>query len=176
MALLLRADGDPLAPSVTAAIRTLDPSLPIDDVRTMEQVVVDDLAGNFAVIGLMSYFTLVALGLAAAGIGAVASHSVSERSREIGIRMAIGAKAGEILAMVVRQGMLPVAVGLVFGLSASLALSRVMTSMVYGVSPTDPATYVLMTSVLAAVAFIASFVPALRAARTDPVSVLRAEG
>jgi predicted permease len=178
MALLLRADGDPLAlaPSVTAAIRTLDPSLPIDDVRTMEQVVVDDLAGNFAVIGLMSYFTLVALGLAAAGIGAVASHTVSERSREIGIRMAIGAKAGEILAMVVRQGMLPVAVGLVFGLSASLALSRVMTSMVYGVSPTDPATYVLMTSVLAAVAFIASFVPALRAARTDPVSVLRAEG
>ncbi|HEY7820517.1 MAG TPA: FtsX-like permease family protein, partial [Vicinamibacteria bacterium] len=177
MALLLRAERDPLAlaPSATGAIRAIDPVLPIDDVRTMEQVIFDDLAGDFAAIGLMAYFTLVALGLAAAGIGAVVSHSVSERSREIGIRMAIGAKAGEVLAMILRQGMLPVAVGLVVGAVASLALTRAMASMLYGVSPTDPATYLVTTALLAAVALAASLFPALRAARTDPVSVLRGD-
>jgi ABC-type antimicrobial peptide transport system permease subunit len=142
----------------------------------MEQVVVDDVAGDFAVIGLMAYFTLVALGLAAAGIDAVVSHSVSERSREIGIRMAIGAKAGEVLTMVVRQGMLPVAAGLVVGAAASLGLTRVMGSMLYGVSPADPATYLATTAILVSVALAAILLPALRAAKTDPVSVLRSDG
>lgn len=177
MALLLRAENDPLAlaPSVAAAIRTIDPTLPIEDVRTMEQVVFDDLASDFAVVGLMGYFTLVALGLATAGIGAVVSHSVSERSREIGIRMAVGARAGQVLMMILRQGMIPVAAGLGFGIAASLALSRVMEGIVYGISPTDPGTYSMTTALIAAVAFAASLIPALRAARTDPVSVLRGE-
>jgi predicted permease len=177
MALVLRTEGDPLslAPSVFAAIRAIDSILPIDDMRTMEQIVFDDLAGDFAVIGLMAYFTLVALGLAAAGIGAVVSHSVSERSREIGIRMAVGARAGQVLGMILRQGMIPVAAGMAFGTGASLALSRVMASMVYGISPTDPGTYSMTTGLLAVVAFLASLIPALRAARTDPVSILRGE-
>jgi ABC-type antimicrobial peptide transport system permease subunit len=89
--------------------------------------------------------------------------------------MAIGAKAGEVLAMILRQGMLPVAVGLVVGAVASLALTRAMASMLYGVSPTDPATYLVTTALLAAVALAASLFPALRAARTDPVSVLRGD-
>ena len=177
MALLLRAENDPLglAPSVRSAIRELDPTLPIEDLRTMEQIVFDDLASAFAVVGLMAYFTLVALGLATAGIGAVVSHTVSERSREIGIRMAVGARSSQVLAMILRQGSTPIAAGLGLGLALSLAISRTMASLLYGVSSTDPGTYMLTTALLALVAVAASLVPAFRAARTDPVSVLRGE-
>jgi predicted permease len=177
MALLLRAENDALglAPSMRSAIREIDPTLPIEDMRTMEQIVFYDLAGDFAVVGLMTYFTLVALGLATAGIGAVVSHTVSERSKEIGVRMAVGARSSQVLAMILRQGMIPVAAGLAAGLALSLTISRMMASMVYGVSPSDPVTYVLTTGLLLVVASAASLVPAVRAARMDPVSVLRGE-
>ncbi len=177
MAVLARTAGDPsaVAESLRRAVWQADPDQPVHDVRTMDKIVYDDHASDIAAIGLMTYFSLVALGLATAGIYGVISYSVSQRRHEIGIRMAMGARATEMGLMVVRQGLAAVLVGLSVGLVATLALTRGLSALFYGLTATDPATYSGVALLLVAIAVLASLVPALRAARTNPLSTLRHE-
>jgi predicted permease len=177
MALVARTTGDPH--SVTAAVRRaigeVDPHLPVYDARSMQEILYDDLATSYALFSLMSYFSLVALGLATAGVYGVVSYAVSRRSHEIGIRMALGAKSSDILKMLLRQGLTPIALGVILGLFGALALSNGLASLVYGITSTDPATFITMTVLLAGLAFVAVVLPAMRAARCDPSSTLRHE-
>ena len=175
VALALRTELEPLsiAGAVRREIRASDPDQPVYDIRSMEQVVYDDFAGDYATIGLLASFTLIALGLAIAGVYGIISFTASQRSHEIGIRLALGARATQILEMMLAEGLTPVLLGIGAGLAGAYALSRGMTSMVFGVSTSDPLTFVGTSLTLAAAAMAASLLPASRAARTDPTVSLR---
>jgi putative ABC transport system permease protein len=124
---------------------------------------------------LLAIFAGVALVLAAVGIYGVMSYSVAQQTREIGIRMALGAQRGDVLKMTVMEGLKLVALGLVIGLAAAFVLTRVMASLLFGISATDPVTFITISFVLLAVALLASYIPALRATRVDPMIALRAQ-
>jgi len=175
VALVLRASGDnaALAGLARAAVASLDPEQPVYDVRTMEQRRAATLAPSRFQTLLLGTFAVLALLLASAGIYGVVSYSVARRTREIGIRMALGAEPAGVRALVLRQGMTPVLVGLALGLAAALALSRVLSTLLYQVSPTDPLIFAAAPLALALAALAACYVPALRATRIDPVSALR---
>jgi len=177
MTLVIRTGSDPLslAPSVQRAVLELDRELPIADVRTMAQLLAHSLARvRFATL-LLVLFALVALALAAVGIYGVMSYAVAVRTREIGIRMALGARAADVLRLILGRAVILVGVGLGLGLVAALALTRLMESLLYGVSATDPVTFLSIPLLLMAVALIACYVPARRAARVDPMIALRCE-
>lgn len=177
MTLVIRTAGDPatLLPVVRREIGTLDPALPIYNVRTMESYLADSVARNRFALLAFSAFAAVALVLSVVGVYGVLSYAVSLRSREIGIRVALGAGSERVGRMVLRQGAAVAAVGLVTGLAGAVALTRFLENLLYGVSPTDPLTLGVMTAVLFATALAASWIPARRAAGTNPVSVLRGE-
>ena len=173
----VRTGGDPaaLAPSLRAAIRAIDPTLPVSEVRTMREVVtVVNGRARFQTL-LLSAFACAAALLAAVGIYGVMSYAVSRRTREIGVRMALGADPGSVQRLVVGQGMAVALAGAGVGLVAALLLTRLMAGVLYGVGPSDPATYAAVAAALVAVAFAASWIPARRAARIDPMKALRAE-
>ena len=173
----MRTAGDPLAAATAAraALKAVDAELPLNDMQTMEQRVADSLAQPRVSVTLLSVFAAVALALAAVGIYGVVSYAVAQRTREIGIRMALGAKAGDVLRLVVRQGMLPAVAGLALGLAGALAATRAMASLLYGVEAADPMTFALVAVFLAAVALVATYVPARRATRVAPTEALRYE-
>jgi predicted permease len=173
----VRAVGDPL--NLAAAVRqqalAIDPEQPVFSMRTMERRLAESVAPRRFQMSLFGAFAAVALALAAVGIYGVIAHSVSLRTHEIGIRMALGAKPRDVLRMVVAQGMRLAVVGLAIGLTGAFALTRVMASLLFSVSPTDPATFAVVSMLLAGVAFLATYLPARRATRVDPMIALRHE-
>jgi putative ABC transport system permease protein len=162
-----------LAGAARAEIRRLDPALPVAHVLPMEQVIYQSMARPRFVTLLVLLFALVALALAAVGIYGVLAYSVEQRTQEIGVRMALGAEVGGILAMVLRQGLGLVASGLVLGFGLAIVLRRVLASLLFGVSPTDPLTMVGVAAVLSLVAAAACYLPARRAAAVAPAVALR---
>jgi putative ABC transport system permease protein len=177
MAIVARTAVPPMtiAPQVKQVVQELDANLPVNQIRTVEDVVAESIAQPRFYMLLLGAFAVVALALAAIGIFGVMSYTVSQRTREIGIRMALGAQGGSVVSMVVRQAMILAATGLALGTVAALALSRTMTTLLFDMSPTDPVTFATVAGVLGFVAFLASYVPARRAANVDPIDALRAE-
>ncbi|HVR10521.1 MAG TPA: ABC transporter permease, partial [Thermoanaerobaculia bacterium] len=174
---VLRSPRDParLAAAARGEIQRLDPALPVAHVLPMERVIYQSMARPRFVTLLVLLFALVALALAAVGTYGVLAYSVEQRTQEIGVRMALGAEMGGILAMVLRQGLGLVASGLVLGLGLAVVLRRVLASLLFGVSPTDPLTLAAVAAVLSLVAAAACYLPARRAAAVAPAVALRHE-
>jgi putative ABC transport system permease protein len=178
MLLILETDlADPtsLVPAVRALVARIDGSVPVTTSRTMEKVVAASMADTSFTMVLLGIASLVALVLGAVGIFGVITYVVSQRTKEIGVRMALGADRATVRTMVVRQGMVVAAFGIILGLVGSYALTGLMTGLLHGVSPTDPLTFGAVTAGLAAVAAVASYLPARRASKVDPCDALRAE-
>lgn len=175
--LIVRAEGDPLslAPAVRRIVANLDPEQPVAAGRTMEDILDLAVADRRQQMALLGTFAGLALLLASLGIYGVLSYLVTQRSREIGLRMALGASARSVVRMVMRRGMLLTATGLGIGLGASWVLTRLMKKLLYGVEATDPTTLASVSVLLAAVALLACWMPARRASRVDPILVLREE-
>lgn len=177
MTLVVRASGDPLA--LTGAVRqqvlSTDPDQPVANITTMAQLLSASVAQPRFNFMLLTVFACVALALAAVGIYGVISYSVAQRTREIGIRMALGAQASDVLRLVLGQGFRLILLGLALGLLAALALTRVLAGLLFEVKPTDPLTYGAIALLLAGVAALACYVPARRAAKVDPMVALRYE-
>jgi putative ABC transport system permease protein len=177
MVFVLRTPLDPvvLADSARRVIRDLDPAQPVADVIPMDQIIGETYARQRFSATLLTGFSLVALLLAAAGIYGVLAYSVTERTREIGVRMALGADAGRVIGMILASGAKVVAAGSVAGLGAAYLLTRTLKSMLYGVDVHDAATFLTVPAVIAAAALVAAWLPARRAARIAPAQALRAE-
>ncbi|HVO81765.1 MAG TPA: ABC transporter permease [Terriglobales bacterium] len=175
--LVVRTHGDPavMAPVIEKAVWSVDKDQPIVRVLTMDGLVTASAAERRFVLVLFEAFALVALALAATGIYGVLSGSVNERTREIGVRVAVGASPRDILALVVRQGMTLTGMGLVIGLSGAILASQALVTLLFGISRLDPMTYAGVVALLAVVSIIACWVPAWRAAKVDPSITLRAE-
>jgi putative ABC transport system permease protein len=175
--LAVRAESDPaaLTRQVLQAVWQVDKTLPVARVRTMAEIVSESVGQPRFYALLLSLFAVVSLVLAAVGIYGVVSYSVSQRTHEIGIRMALGARRMDVLRMVLREGLLLASLGILAGVLLSMGLSRFLASLLFGVGATDPATFVAVCAALAAVALLSSYLPARRATRADPMAVLRLE-
>ena len=175
--LVIRTQGDPLSlvGGVRKEVNALDPDQPIAAIRPMTEWVAMSAAGARYRTTLLGLFALLAMILAATGIYGVMSYSVAQRTQEIGVRMALGARPLDVLKLVVRQGMMLALIGVVVGLAGALALTRVMSSLLFGVTERDPITFVAVAALLIVVAFISCFVPAHRATKVDPLVALRYE-
>ena len=177
MTLHVRPTGDPGAviSQVRAEVKALDSNLPLTDVKTMEEHMRLPLAPAKLFAWLSSGFGVLALLLAAIGLYGVMAYIVSSRTHEIGIRMALGAQTSDVLKMVVKQGMMLALIGVAIGLMGAFAVTRVMASLLYGVSATDPLTFIGVAMLLMVVALLACYVPARRATKVDPGVALRYE-
>jgi putative ABC transport system permease protein len=171
----IRTEASPeaLAEPIRRAVQEVNPDLPVFGVRSVRSIISDSLASRRFALQILVFFAATAMLLAAIGIYGVMAYFVSQRVREIGVRMALGAQRGDVLKLVVRQGMSLALVGVVLGLVTSLFLMRLITRLLFGVSSADPATLVIFTALLAAVALLANYIPASRAARIDPMVALR---
>jgi putative ABC transport system permease protein len=177
MTLVVRTAGDPLALSraVQNTVWSIDRNLPLASVKTLEQVIAASVwqpRFNLLLVGLFAGLALV---LAAVGIYGVMAYSVTERTHEIGIRMALGAKQADVLRLVVGEGMALATIGGAIGLAGAFALTRLLGSLLYEVNATDPAIFAAVPCLFAAVAFLASYIPARRATKIDPMVALRWE-
>ena len=164
-----------IAGAVRAAVQMLDPSLPISPPRTLDAVVGASLTQRRFNMTLLIVFAAIALILAIAGIYGTVAYAVAQRTQEIGIRVALGATSREILGLVLLGSLKPVIAGLGIGLVLALALTRLLEGLVYGVSTTDPLTFISLPLLLGVVAFLAGLLPALRATRVDPLEALRVD-
>ena len=164
-----------LAGSVSAAVRGVDPEGAVTAVRPMTEVMSESLGRPRFYLALLGTFGAVALALAVAGIYGVLSYAVAQRTREFGIRAALGSTTADILRLVTRQAMRLLAIGIGIGLAASLAATKLLVSLLYGVSPLDVRAWLAATATLALAGFVAALLPAWRATRSDPVVALRAE-
>jgi putative ABC transport system permease protein len=176
-ALVVRTNIEPmsLAGSVRNAIWSVDKDQAVADIDTMDHIVAEAVARQRFSMVLLGFFAAVALPLASVGIYGVMSYSVAQRTREIGIRMALGARRADVLQMTVKAGLKLVGAGMLLGVAAAFILTRVMATLLYGISATDPITFAGISMVLLAVAIFASYVPALRATKVDPIVALRAQ-
>src|SRR5690606_35432166 len=173
--IVLRTAGDPndLAGAVRTEVRALDPQLPVANMASMNDVLYAAVAGPRFITLLLAVFAGVALALAAVGTYGVMAYSVAQRRQEIGIRMALGAQASTVLGMVLGQGFAVAALGLALGIAGALALTRLLTSLLFNVSSTDPLAFVSAPLLLAVVALLACYIPARRATTVDPALVLK---
>jgi ABC-type antimicrobial peptide transport system permease subunit len=173
----LRTNGDPtvLVKQVRGAVAKADINLPLFDVRTQTQQIEQTLFKERLMSRLSSFFAILALVLACIGLYGLLSYEVARRTRELGIRMALGAQRTTLMRLVVRQGLLLALVGAIIGIGASIAATRLMTSMLYGVRPNDPVTFAAVSILMLLVAFAACAIPARRAMRVDPMVALREE-
>ena len=170
-----RNDAEHLGEAVRHEVESVDPNVPVHSISSMDQIIARSLAGRLFALELLAVFAAVALILAAIGIYGVMSYSFSQRTHEVGIRVALGAQRLDILRMALGEGMRIVVVGLAAGLVGAAIVTRVFRSMLFEVTPSDPATFVSVAAILAAVAFFACFIPARRATRVDPLVALREE-
>jgi putative ABC transport system permease protein len=177
MAVAVRTRGNPerYVNLVRDAVRSVDPDQPISNVAHMDELLSRSVGERRLSMMLLSLFSGIALVLASVGIYGVMSYSVTERSRELGVRIALGADRRDVLRLVLRQGMRLALLGIGIGLAAALALTRLIESQLFGVTATDPGTFALVAGVLAATALVANLIPAIRATRLDPAAVLRQE-
>jgi putative ABC transport system permease protein len=173
--IVLRTTTDPqsLIPAIRRELRSVDPTFPITQIRTMDEIVGDSLSQRRFNTALLALFAFVAVALAAVGIYGVMSYTVSQRTREMGIRMALGAKQSDITKLVTSNGARLAALGIAIGVVAAAISSRLMSSLLFGITATDPMTFVFTALLLAAVTLLASYIPSRRAARTDPIAALR---
>jgi putative ABC transport system permease protein len=173
----VRASTDPgtLVAAVRREVQALDPGLPLAAVKTGDQLLASAVGRPRFQTMLIGVFALSALLLAAVGIYGVISYSTAQRTHEIGLRMALGARSRDVLRLVLGQGMRLALAGTALGLVGALSLTRLMKGVLFGVSATDPLTFALIALLLAAVAFLACYVPARRATRVDPMVALRCE-
>jgi predicted permease len=177
MTLVVRTLGDPAlaAPAIRARVRAFDKALPIGTMQTMDRVVWDSVGRPRFNAMLFGASGAIALLLAVIGVYGVISYSVQRRTREIGIRRALGAQTGDVLGLVLGQAFVLVLIGIACGTAGAIALTRVMATLLYDVKPTDPATFVSVGATLAGVALLASYLPGRRATRVDPTDALRSE-
>ena len=177
LTLIIKTDRNPatLMPAVRNEIRALDAALPVANVKTLEQHVQASVATQRFNTYLLGVFAVLALTLATIGIYGVMSRSVTQRTHEIGVRMALGARPGDVFKMIVGRGMLLALPGMAVGIAAAFALTRVLSSLLFGITPTDPVTFIAVPLLLAAVALLATYIPARRAVRVDPMIALRYE-
>ena len=177
MQVVVRTAGDPLAAAATVRreIARLDPDQPISDVRTMDERIGRSLESRRFNMILLAAFAALALALAAIGIYGILAYAVTERTHEIGVRLALGAQPRDVLSMIVAQGMAMTAAGAAIGVVAALAVTRLMSSLLFGISAADPMTFAAIPLLLGVVAFVACYVPARRATRVDPLVALRTE-
>jgi ABC-type antimicrobial peptide transport system permease subunit len=175
--LFVRTTSDPISvlPAIRAVVRELDPALPLASVATMDELMQDALDSPRVTLGLIAAFAAVALLLAAIGVYGVMSYFVQQHTRDIGVRIALGAGAATVSRQIVGRGMRVVVLGIAIGLGAALALTRFMTSILFEVSATDAATFTGVAAGLVTTALIAVALPARRAARVDPATTLREE-
>jgi putative ABC transport system permease protein len=177
MTVIIKGAGDPnqLIAAVRQKLREIDPDQPIYAIRTMDDIRAESVAPERLNLTLLSIFAGIALVLAVVGIYGVMSYSVTQRTHEIGIRMAIGAQPRDVFRMIIRQGMMLALIGVAVGLVGAFLLTRLMASLLFGVEPTDPATFVAIALLLTGVALVACYVPGRRATKVDPVVSLRYE-
>ncbi|MBO0797888.1 MAG: ABC transporter permease [Blastocatellia bacterium] len=177
MDVVVRTAGAPekMAAAVREAVRAVDPDQPVYNLYTMEERVVRSIAGNRFTALLLGLFAAVAMILSAGGIYGVMSYSVTQRTHEIGLRMALGAQHGDVLSLVIKQGMSVALIGIGAGVIAAMALTQLLRGLLYEVGASDPLTFAVVTALLSAVALLACYLPARRAARVDPMISLRCE-
>jgi putative ABC transport system permease protein len=177
MGVVLHAAGDPMTLAHTARdeVTKLDPTLPLHFIKTVERQIYEQTAPKRIMTSLMGVFAGIALLLSAVGLYAVMAYAVSQRTHEIGVRMALGARSGDIMGLVTSHGLKLTLAGLTLGMAGAFALTRVMEPLLYGVTPTDPLTFVLISLALAGAALLACWIPARRATKVDPMIALRCE-
>jgi putative ABC transport system permease protein len=164
-----------LITSVQREVRAIDPNQPVSNIITMGAILADSMGTRRLAMSLFGLFAVIALLLTAIGLYGVMAYSVSQRTREMGIRIALGAQTGNVLRLVVKQGMILAVIGVVLGLITSFAMTRLMRTMLYEVSATDPVTFIFAPLLIGAVTLVACWVPARRAAKVDPMIALRSE-
>ena len=177
MNFIVRATGDPLAlvPAVRARVKTLDPQLPVYNITTLERRISDSVAQPRFYAALLSVFAVLALVLAAVGIYGILSYHVSQCTREIGLRIALGARQGNVLGLVMLQGLTLTAMGMALGITGAWGASRFLSTLLFGITPTDPTTYIGTAGFMALIGLVGAYIPARRATSVDPIIALRCE-
>jgi putative ABC transport system permease protein len=177
MTVMVRTTSDPLnvARALRSEVLAIDKNQPVYDMKTLGQRVDEAVAVSRSLMVLFTAFALLALTLGAVGIYGIVSYSVTQRTHEIGIRMALGARAGNVLSLIMKNGLALVLTGIVIGVGGALLLTRFLTTLLFGVTPTDRVTFVVVSLIFFVIAAVASLIPALRAMRVDPLVALRYE-